>query len=124
MSTPGLITQVNDKDTFTREVLEASHTSLVVAKCGSPWCGPCKTLEPVYKDVEQWLMGYIQRDEDPPALLRSVDVSKAGMNEITSKYHIMGLPTFLFFKNGELVSRAMDLRTKKDIITKIISLTS
>ena len=59
------------------------------------WCGPCRAIAPY---VEQ-----IAAEYEGKALIGKVDAEKAP--ELAEKYEIRTVPTFLFFKNGELVDK-------------------
>ena len=55
------------------------------------WCGPCRTMEPV---VERLAAKYSDR-----MLFGKVNVDEE-MN-ISSRYQVLSIPTFMVFKNGE-----------------------
>ncbi|MEP5934638.1 MAG: thioredoxin, partial [Winogradskyella arenosi] len=59
------------------------------------WCGPCKMLAPILKDVKE-TMG-----EDVSIIKIDVDKNQA----LASKYQVRGVPTMLLFKNGKQVWR-------------------
>lgn len=55
------------------------------------WCGPCKTMSPVLKEVAQKLEGKVK--------IIKVDVDKNP--QAANAYNVRGVPTFILFKNGD-----------------------
>ena len=75
------------------------------------WCGPCKTLGPILKQVKDEL-------EDKVSIIKiNVDKNQA----LASKYQVRGVPTMLLFKNGKQVWRQSGVLQKYEIITVINS---
>lgn len=74
------------------------------------WCGPCKTLAPILKQIKQELGDAIK--------IVTIDVDKNA--QLASKYQIRGVPTMLLFKNGNQVWRQSGLIEKESIV-KIIT---
>ncbi|SDS92167.1 thioredoxin [Winogradskyella sediminis] len=75
------------------------------------WCGPCKMLSPILKQVKD-SMG-----DDVSIIKIDVDKNQA----LASKYQVRGVPTMLLFKNGRQVWRQSGVLQKDDIINVIKS---
>ncbi|MBU2920549.1 thioredoxin [Winogradskyella psychrotolerans] len=73
------------------------------------WCGPCKMLSPILKQVKE-AMG-----EDVSIIKIDVDKNQA----LASKYQVRGVPTMLLFKNGKQVWRQSGVLQKDEIINVI-----
>ncbi|MBI4416698.1 MAG: thioredoxin [Euryarchaeota archaeon] len=66
---------------------------LVVVDFWAEWCGPCKAIDPIIKDLAEKYDGKVafakvDADENPVKI---------------RMYGIMGIPTLLVFKGGKLV---------------------
>jgi thioredoxin 1 len=90
-------------ESFQDEVIEEG--GVVVVDYYATWCGPCKAigfameqLSKEYPDTLKVVKGNIEENSD--------SVSKFGIN---------GVPAILMFKDGELISQHVGLRTLKDI---------
>lgn len=57
------------------------------------WCGPCKSMIPILKDVKQQLKETIS--------IIKIDVDKNP--SLASQYQIRGVPTLIIFKEGKEV---------------------
>ena len=75
------------------------------------WCGPCKMLAPILKDVKQELGDAIK--------IVKIDVDKN--QSIAAKYQVKGVPTMLLFKNGKQIWRQSGVLQKKDLVQIIQS---
>lgn len=73
------------------------------------WCGPCKMLAPVLKEVKDDLGDTIS--------IIKIDVDKN--QALATKYQVRGVPTMLLFKNGKQVWRQSGLIQKEEIINII-----
>ncbi|MFC1808240.1 thioredoxin [Candidatus Omnitrophota bacterium] len=100
------VTTITDK-TFKQEVLE-SDTPVLVDFWAS-WCPPCKMTEPVVKELAQELCDVmkivkINTDQNPKS---AVD------------YNIMGVPTFIFFRDGKEIERRVGAQSKQQLMDMI-----
>ena len=76
-----------------------------VVKVYADWCGPCKTITPIYDSVaKQYGSNYTFATLDAGA-------DKA----LITRFNVTGLPTILFFKDGKEVSRKVGLVTEASL---------
>ena len=59
------------------------------------WCGPCKMMGPILKDVSKKV--------GEKAKILKIDVDKNP--KVAAKYQIQGVPTLMIFKKGKMVWR-------------------
>lgn len=67
----------------------------------APWCGPCRTMAPAYKEAAQQL--------EPNMRVAKLNTEEA--QELASRYNIRSIPTLALFKHGREIARqagAMD----------------
>ncbi len=69
------------------------------------WCGPCKAIAPL---VEQLAGEY-----EGNVVVGKVDVDNN--RDIAARYRIMGIPTLMVFKGGEVVDTIVGLVPKSKI---------
>jgi len=100
------IDYVNESE-FQSQVLDADKPVLVDFTAG--WCQPCKMIEPIVKQLAQDWDGKVKvvkldADENP---------------NIMMKYGVLGIPTLMLFKSGEVKERMTGYQPKDKLVTKI-----
>ena len=101
---------VTDND-FDSVVLKASTPVLV--DFWAPWCGPCRAVAPIVDDLATEFEGKVA------VVKMNVDENPA----TPGKYGIRAIPTFILFKNGEVVDQLTGSGTKssfKSLIEKAL----
>jgi thioredoxin 1 len=88
---------------FSTDVLKASKPVLV--DFWAEWCGPCKVLAPVLDEIA--------KEIGEKAIIYKVNVDENG--ELAQKYGIRGIPTMIFFKNGEASRTLVGVQSKEEI---------
>jgi len=97
---------INDKNFG--EMIKSTD-KMVLVDFWAEWCGPCKQLAPALEaasnDLQDKIVVFkINIDENP---------------ETPSRFSVRGIPTILFFKNGELVNRQVGVLPKSKLYEKI-----
>ncbi|MFH1153291.1 MAG: thioredoxin [Pseudomonadota bacterium] len=93
----------------------AAVTSKTVDKCietgvtlvdfGAPWCGPCRSQEPVLHELEE-----IFRDR---ASILKVNIDDN--RDLAHRYRVQSIPTLVVFKDGKEVKRLVGLQSGKTL---------
>lgn len=91
-----------DGNTFETEVLNAKGTVLV--DFFATWCGPCKMLSPVLEKVAE---------KHPDVKVVKVDVDQA--SDLASQYGVMGVPTMIVFKDGQIANKAVGYKSEAGV---------
>ena len=93
-------------DNFETEVLKSDLPVLV--DFYADWCGPCKMMAPVVKALSEEFDGQIKVGK----------LNTDNSPEITSRYHIMSIPTFLIIKKGQVMDTVMGAVSKNELESK------
>lgn len=94
-------------DTFDEEI--RSSDRVVLVDVWAEWCPPCKAVEPVLASIAELYRDQVQvykinSDEHPEVLVR---------------FGVMGLPTLLVFRDGELVKRLVGARGQGHLVQEL-----
>ncbi|WP_347173028.1 thioredoxin [Polaribacter uvawellassae] len=70
------------------------------------WCGPCKMMSPILKEVKDAL-------GDAVSIIKiNVDTNQ----QLAAQYQVKGVPTFMLFKNGKQLWRQSGVLQKNELI--------
>ena len=75
----------------------ALQNKLTIIDFTATWCGPCKMIAPVFKELS----------EEYGSRAQFIKVDVDDNPEAAQKYGVTAMPTFLFIKGGEVVDRLM-----------------
>jgi len=84
---------------FKQEVED--HKGLVLVDFWAPWCGPCQSAAPIIESLSEEL-----KDK-----LKVVKVNVDENQTVASKFGVMSIPTFVFFRDGKEAERKIGLQS-------------
>jgi len=73
------------------------------------WCGPCKAMNPVIKEVAQAVKG--------KARVIKVDIDKSV--QAAQAYQVQAVPTFMIFQNGKIKWRHSGMIDKGSLLREL-----
>jgi thioredoxin 1 len=73
---------------------EIKNNNLLLVDFWAEWCGPCKSMHPIFTRMAK---KYKQ--------IRFARVNVDDAQDIAMKYGVQSIPTFIMFKNAEVVNR-------------------
>lgn len=101
-----MVTEITDKS-FEEEVLKSNMP--VMLDLWAPWCGPCRMVAPVVEKLSGDYSGKVKFcklnvDQNP---------------DTAAKYHVMSIPTMLFFKDGKVVETVIGAVPERTLKPKL-----
>jgi len=82
----------SNQTTFKQDVLDKK--GLVLVDFFAEWCGPCKMTAPIIDQMAE---------EHTDVSFVKVDVD--ANSDLASQYSVFSIPTFVIFKDGQIVSQ-------------------
>jgi thioredoxin 1 len=94
--------------TFEETVLKADLPTCV--DFWAVWCMPCKKIAPLVDEIATEYQDKLQ--------VVKLDVDQNTQTAL--QYNVMSIPTLMVFKNGEAVERIVGLKSKAELLSKIV----
>ncbi|KAL8144488.1 hypothetical protein V2J09_017520 [Rumex salicifolius] len=94
-----------------QKLTEAKNNGIpVVANFSAPWCTPCRSMVPVYRELA---------DTHPNIMFLTVDVDE--LADLSTSWDVKATPTFHFLRNGEPVDKLVGAN-KDELLKKVAAL--
>ena len=74
-----------------------AQNDLTLVDFYATWCGPCKAMGPIIDRLSAML--------NKRATIIRIDIDRKEHREIVARYNIVAVPTFVLFRDGEIVWR-------------------
>lgn len=94
-------------NTFNKEVIEKSSEIPILVDFWASWCGPCRTLGPVLKNLAEKYHGKF--------ILAKLSVEEN--QQKSQEFAIMSIPAVKLFKDGKVVDGFVGSISEKQIIS-------
>ena len=102
-----MIQDIQTSDEFSFDVI--NKDGFVLVDFFADWCRPCKMMAPVLEAADQELGDRIS--------FRRVNVDE--LEEVAQKYDLLGIPTFILFKDGEEKQRIIGYQTRENFLQSL-----
>ena len=94
--------------------LVMNSTQPVVVDFWAEWCGPCRLIGPVIEELS--------KEYEGRAIVGKVDVD--ANSEVSAKFNVRSIQTFLFIKNGVVFDKSVGAVPKATLAEKLNALLS
>ena len=94
---------------FENEVLHSDK--LVLLDFYANWCGPCKMLSPVLRELA----------EENADALKVGKINVDEQRELAMRFQVSGIPMLVIFKDGKAVAKSVGYRPKSEIAAMLES---
>ncbi len=95
------------EENFDSEIIK--YEGLVLVDFWAPWCAPCRVVGPVVEEIA----------DDNAGKMKVAKVNVDENQPLAQQYGIRGIPSLLFFKNGEPVDMIVGAAAKESIQDRI-----
>lgn len=90
-----------------------SSSRIVIADFYADWCGPCRTIAPMYEQLSSHL--------SRPNQITFTKINTDEQQEIARAYNVTAMPTFMVFKNAQKIDTVQGANPQRlsEVIRKV-----
>ena len=98
----GNVSALTDSN-FDAEILQSK--TLAIVDFWAPWCGPCKSLAPVFEELSNEYAGKV----------KFAKVNIDDNPQSPNRYNVKAIPNLIFFKDGRVVDQLAGSAPKQNL---------
>ena len=98
------------KENFSKEIEHAEKP--VIIDIFATWCGPCQMMKPFFEELAKELGNHY--------IFAEINVDDS--RELAIQFGVSSVPTFIFMKDNQILSKEVGYLSKDALKTKITSL--
>ena len=88
---------------------EETSKGIVIVDFYADWCAPCKRMAPIFEEAREAYEGRV--------VFAKLDIDASKPLAVSNR--VLGVPTLIFYKNGEIVDRVTGVIEKSVLYEKI-----
>ncbi|KAK1426738.1 hypothetical protein QVD17_15417 [Tagetes erecta] len=97
----GKVVFIATKDAWNQKLSEAkTQGKIVIANFSASWCGPCKSVSPLYIELSE---------KHPSLMFLTIDVDE--LTELGTQWDVKATPTFFFLRDGQQIDKVVGANT-------------
>ncbi|MCP4719777.1 MAG: thioredoxin [Desulfobacteraceae bacterium] len=89
----------------TKQFKTSLKDKIVLVDFGATWCGPCKAMEPVIKDMKQKYAGKAS----------IIEINIDDQRSLATDYMVQSIPTLIIFDDAREIKRFVGLQSAATI---------
>ncbi|CAK9170732.1 unnamed protein product [Ilex paraguariensis] len=91
----GNVHLIATKESWDEKLADARRDGkIVIANFSASWCGPCRMIAPLYRELSE---------KHPSLMFLTIDVDE--LTEFSTSWDIKATPTFFFLRDGQQVDK-------------------
>jgi len=95
------------EENLKKEVIDSSIP--VIIKAYATWCGPCIQMTPIFEEVSKLFTDKV----------RFLELNVDQARDLAIQYGITSIPTMIFIKDGQIVSKETGFMDKDTLQAKV-----
>lgn len=115
-----LMSHINNvhADSFNQEIIESNLPVLI--NFYTDGCGPCEAMKPILEELSVQYKNKLKI----ATFYISLDEVLENSNKVAVEYEVMGFPTILLVKSGNVINTLLGGQSKENLVKEIEALVS
>jgi len=85
-----------------------NNNEYVIVKFGADWCGPCKTLDPIFNNLSE--------NSEISSKVKFARINIDEITELAAEAEITSIPMLIIYKNGTKTAQKAGVKQEKELL--------